>query len=757
MTTMKRRILETAAAAAILLTAAGGASGTQTKVWETSTQAEMAEGTFEGTQADSTGELSMGLETLRAELPEAGAVWAGLEVDGTVYLGTGNEGALYSLEGDRLVKLTTTDAIALVSLATDGKGTLFAGALPGGAIYRFTKEDLAQMAKKALSGAAQVKWEPGKTPSEKEKKKKDAEAKEKAKEEGKKEELKKEEGKKDAGGEAKQEPKKDEKKGPAAWATLEGADHVWALAWDEKKKTLYAGTGPEGNVYAVDGTGRATILADTEEEHVLSLALMPDGALLAGTANSARVLRIEGPGRVETLWDFDGTEVKALGLVERGGGAAPAIVAAVNTFKNPPKMPVKMPSTKDLSSMPAGKSSMAEIPEGEGLVAAILPEGGYRELASDKKTHLTSLRVAGGKVQVSTGSGGRVLEVDLEGKSTVILDVGERQVLTFALGGKTGFVGTSDPAAVHRILAGPPSDPLYISKVFDAGFPARWGRFVLRGEGAISWQTRSGNTKEPDETWSAWSTAGKDWEGKVGSPDARFIQYRLRIEGKTRVWNSQLFYLPMNQQAMVTEIVIEEPSLKPPAPGASKSTAHSAQVTIKWKVVNADADTLEYELWFAREGSDQWIDMRPEGEPLTKTEHTWDTSSIPAGHYLVKVVAKDDVVNDPALALSHSLVSHPLLVDNDPPSLDLAVKAAKGSSRIQGSVEDAMSEITRIEYSVDGSPFETLFPEDLIFDEKKETFSYSIEGLEKGGHTVTVRATDRRENQTSQGASFTVK
>ena len=742
-----------ATALAILLCAAPGADGTQTKIWEMATHDDFAEGTFEGTQVDSEGEITMGIETLRAEIPRAAAVWSSLELGSRVYLGTGNEGALYALEGDRLLRLTKTHAVALTSLVTDGSGALYAGSLPGGTIFRFGDDELDSLAKKAQKGGPKVKWEPGGEPKKDKKKKK--------KKEGDKDE-KKDEKKKDEKKKGVEKKADEKKKGPEPWVTLDEADHVWALAWDEKKKTIYAGTGPEGIVYAIDASGRATVLADTDEEHILSLAVARDGSVLAGTGNHARLLRIEGPGRVETLWDFDATEVKGIALVGGKKGKEPAIVVAVNKFKSPPKVSAKMPSKKDLSSpTKGGKSSFSKPPEGTGLVAAILPGGGYRTLYESKKTHLTALRAAKKRVHVATGSGGRVLEVDLEGRHAVVLDTAERQILTFALSGSSPVLGTADPATVHRVLPGPPSDPYYVSKVFDAGFQARWGTFVLRGDGEVAWQTRTGNTKEPDETWSDWSSPSKKLKGKVGSPQARFVQYRIRIKAKARVWNTQLFYLPQNQQATISEITIGDKvkgSSAKPSSSKSKSTkGASPEVKISWKVDNADADPLRYELWFALEGTKQWMPMLDEGEILTKTEYKWDTTSVPAGHYLVKVLAVDDTVNDPGLAASHKKISHPVLVDNDPPEVKISVKAGKGKATISGSVTDAFSEITRIEVTVDGGPWKTLFPEDLIFDEKGEKFSYTAGDLDKGPHTVTVRAYDRGMNGTSAGDHFTVK
>jgi hypothetical protein len=96
-------------------------------------------------------------------------------------------------------------------------------------------------------------------------------------------------------------------------------------------------------------------------------------------------------------------------------------------------------------------------------------------------------------------------------------------------------------------------------------------------------------------------------------------------------------------------------------------------------------------------------------------------------------------------------------VDNDPPEVDLKVAAGKGRATFSGVVEDDFSAISRIELSLDGGPFVTLFPSDLILDETRESFEHVEKDLEAGPHTATLRGFDQRGNSTSAGAHFTVK
>jgi len=83
------------------------------------------------------------------------------------------------------------------------------------------------------------------------------------------------------------------------------AEHVWALCYDEGKQTLYAATGPNGRLFAIDvarlerpAVGRRDrLLYDTGEKHLLSLVRGDDGALYAGSADQAILYKIT-PGGV---------------------------------------------------------------------------------------------------------------------------------------------------------------------------------------------------------------------------------------------------------------------------------------------------------------------------------------------------------------------------------------------------------------------------------------------------------------------------
>jgi hypothetical protein len=146
----------------------------------------------------------------------------------------------------------------------------------------------------------------------------------------------------------------------------------------------------------------------------------------------------------------------------------------------------------------------------------------------------------------------------------------------------------------------------------------------------------------------------------------------------------ELFYLPRNQRARVSDVQGGRPPLKrgeaprqPPPP--------TTLLNLSWKVNNPDRDPLRYRVAFREEGQPSWRDAFGEDTVLTEAKYTWDTGSIPDGYYVVRVEASDEPSNPDNLTLRSSATSEPIRVDNHPPRID-QLQVRKG--RLQGRVVD---------------------------------------------------------------------
>lgn len=541
-------------------------------------------------------------------------------------------------------------------------------------------------------------------------------------------------------------------KGPAKsklLVDLEKADHVWDLRYDTKRKVLFAATGPKGIVYSVSPAGRADLFYESSEDHALSLLLeAPGGDLIVGTSPKALLLRVSGPGRALALHDFDATEVKGIAAGDDG-----ALYLAVNKFPEPPSV------SKSRSSK--SKRSRGRPKPGKGKIFRRMPDGSVEPLLEFDDGHLTSIETPGdGLVYAGTGAKGRVVAVDDERVTYTTMDVEERQVTVLSLGGKQPLIATGDVGSVYRVEKGTPGLAEYRSGALDAGFVSRWGLLEWRAEGQLVVQTRSGNTEEPNETWSDWSPPLARSGVQVKSPPARYLQVRFRWsrDPGAVLRSFGVFHLPHNQRPVVTEIEVEtpfeveRPLLDEDDNGRSRRKGgrskrddeRSPVVKLSWEVDNPDDDALRYRLYFRPEAGTIWQAILPEEQVLTKTSFEWNTDPVPAGRYLIKVRASDEPDNPADLALHHDKISPPVVIDNDPPRLEGL--AAKGR-RIRGKARDDVSPIAALEYSLDGQVWRPIFPADRLFDELEESFELDLPPeVGSGPKVIAIRAYDRAKN-----------
>ncbi len=507
-------------------------------------------------------------------------------------------------------------------------------------------------------------------------------------------------------------------------ARPEGAEHVWALVHDGRQ--LFAATGPEGKVFAVDANGNASVYFDADEGHVLSLARDGD-ALYAGTNDDAVVYRLRGPGRAEIVHDFEGNEVSGIAVHE----GALAVVAN--------EMPAPRPLTTKTS-----RSSASEPPRpGKGRVYRVDPEGRVERLHHDDAMHFTTVRAASdGTLYVGGGKDGRLLRIAADGLVATYVDVDERQVLAIDVSGERPVFTTGDSAALYRVQPERATEALWTSKVLDAEFSARFGQLTWRGDGRVQLQTRSGNGSEPDATWTEWSQPITS-PGPIRSPAARFLQIRAKLLEPSAVLRAvQAYYLPQNQRAAVTRVGLKATKRGsddgPPSPRTT--------VDLTWEVSNPDDDAVRYRLRYRAEAQDVWRPMFREDVRLTKNEYRWDTSGLPDGWYVVEVEASDELANPPANVLRTQRASEPLLVDNHPPVIE---GVGFRGGRVVGRAVDALGPIALLEVAIDGGDWLPASPEDGILDTRDERFAIPVEGLAPGPHVIAVRATDAAGNTVS--------
>ncbi|HEY6879021.1 MAG TPA: hypothetical protein VI299_13435, partial [Polyangiales bacterium] len=129
-----------------LLAFPGAAIAVSTKSFEVDTSDAFEKGKVEGTAVYSSGTVMRAPQTTRTALDGVSVAYASaVGPDGAIYVGTGNEGAIYRVD-DQGAKLFADTPAALVTSLVWGDGKLYAGTLPGGRVYEVQANQARELA-----------------------------------------------------------------------------------------------------------------------------------------------------------------------------------------------------------------------------------------------------------------------------------------------------------------------------------------------------------------------------------------------------------------------------------------------------------------------------------------------------------------------------------------------------------------------------------------------------------------------------------
>lgn len=656
---------------------AGSASAVGTRTFDLQAQKDFEGGDLEGVAIDSSGQVRAGFNLGKVPVSQGTMIWSALpQKDGSILLGTGNEGKLVRVKGTKVTLEAESKELAITSLAEAFGGTIVAGTLPNGKLLKLVNGKLEQLAK------------------------------------------------------------------------LKDAKHIWALAYDEKSKALYVATGPDGKLYRVTQQGTATVYFDAPEKHLMSVAVGPDGAVYAGGGDKAKLYKISAPGRATVLYDFGKTEVRGIAFGKNGDVYAIANDISSGSYAS---------SFGSGGLAPSGPAPKPPQSRGKGELYRFDKDGAPELLLKSTSEHYTSLVMGDdGKPYVGTGVEGKLYTIDDAHNSVLVADTEERMISGLHLSGKSKFLVSSDPAVLHPIRGVGGADAVWTSKVLDAGLRARFGRLSWQSSGTLELSTRTGNTKEPDDTWSAWSR-GLTAAGDISSPAARYIQVRARWSRDKDAVLSEvtLPFVTDNLRAVVTQVDAKKKSsssgLTPS--GGPVTGKPNTKVSLSWKVNNPDKDQLKYRLEYRLVGTKQWYRLGKPGLKFKGTSHSWETAHLPEGKYRIRVHASDAPSNPPNKVKKHSLSSNVVIVDNTPPTVTQL--QVQGRS-VRGIAVDGVGPIQRIEVSLAGEdewvPFD---PNDGIFDEQREEFTADVSGLSpKGPALLSIRVYDSANNFVVQNVSL---
>jgi hypothetical protein len=732
-----------AAAAAALMLAPLSASSP--KFFQAATQSEFLKGDVENLSIDSRGELVLGPATELVYETAAPFLWAVTPApDGSIFVGTGNEGKVYRIGPDGKGALFFDAAeLEVHAMAPAPNGGLYVGTSPDGKIY---KVDRSGGATTFFDADTKYIW---------------ALAVDR-------------DGNLFAGTGEKGLIYKIAPDGKGAPFYDTKATHATALVFD-KAGNLLVGTGSPGKVLRIDPQGKAFVLFDSPFQEIRALHFDDKGALYAAALSGSGGSGSSG-GSVTTINEDRPADRS---LSEPGRAPVPSVSAEITSMSIVDVGGGSIPSTHE-DRRPA-----------KGAVYRISADGLWDELwesRDDSPYDLTFDQT--GALVIGTGNKGKIYR--LEGdplRPTLLARASAQQVTAFYKDARGRlFYATANPGKLFRLSTERAPRGTYESETRDAQMVSTWGAISWHGSVPAGSQvelfTRSGNTETPDDTWSAWSAAYTNADGSpVTSPKARYLQWRAVLTGKGGegpvLTSVTAAYLQRNLRPQVHSITVYPPGIvfqKPystgepelagfedqttpdrklaaaaqnqsqglsGSPTLGRRTYQKGLQTLVWKADDENDDDLVYDVLYRQEGETTWKTLR---KGVTDTILVWDTTTVANGTYFVRVVASDAPSNPVGTALTGELDSQAFDVDNTPPSIIVGgARVERGQTIVTFDVKDDHSPIQRVEFSQDGTRWRGVFPTDGIADSKLEHYQLAIDG-ELGDHGLTIRASDSMNN-----------
>ncbi|MFQ5957547.1 MAG: hypothetical protein ACE5KK_07230, partial [Candidatus Brocadiales bacterium] len=579
--------------------------------------------------------------------------------------------------------------------------------------------------------------------------------------------------------------------------------YIWKLRFDEAGR-LYAATGPEGKIYRISESGDANVFFESSQAHILDMVVDRGNNIYACSEPDGLIYKITPDGKAFVIYDAEENEVHCLALDSKGnlyaGTAsrarpqlpvmppAPSTVpfpeplpsreaappVGVNTLQQeiqPPPQPPRRPKIK-----PAKKPPLyGRTPRITNFVYKITPSNIIKKILKVQRGFIFALCVdEDDNIYVGTGNEAELYKIDKDESVSTLLEVKESQILSLLFMGKRGlFFGTGNKGSLYALSQTYAQKGVFKSSIFDAEMNSSWGNVSLDADipdgTNLTIAARTGNSAKPDNTWSEWSVEHKSRE-KIEAPPSRFIQYRASLSttspNTTPLLKSvSIAYLPNNQPPEIISLTIDREkrydSRRRPAKPINERRAKGRAVPrkptdvrrvpgpgtklIEWQASDPNRDNMSFVLYYKGVNERNWKFLQKEKE---KPSYLWHTTRVPDGEYLIKLVASDRPDNPPEVALNTEKIATPFVIDNTRPRLiNLSVSTVERNKvSVGGAVVDELSDVSKLQYSVDAGDWVSIFPKDRIFDARDESFSFTVEGLAPGEHTIVINATDKEGN-----------
>ncbi|MCS6885198.1 MAG: hypothetical protein RMM17_13820 [Acidobacteriota bacterium] len=561
--------------------------------------------------------------------------------------------------------------------------------------------------------------------------------------------------------------------------------YIWSLAFEDKH--VYVGTGEKGALYRVTLDGKAALYGRVSDKHVMCLTSDRRGGLLLGTEPSGLLLRTylaANEAKFFALTDSPLREIHQIAVA--ADGTIYALALSVQSSPDRSLSSATSATGGDSSSgsvtvifedeVVASSSTASSTSSGstavKSLVYKITPSGAVDVIWSSKDSVAFALLLSRDRVLVGTGTKGRIYSIDPKDKTfELIAQSSEEQTSTLIEFRDVVYFTSNNIGKLFRIDQEAALQGEYVSYVFDAKVVSKWGAVSWRGMGDLQIMTRCGNTEVPDNTWSEWQEVEKTKLGyEVAGPEARFVQWKAVLQRGSVLYGLKIAYLQHNLAPSVSKIVVLQPGValqevpqQPLDPGILAAGLDPAMFgfpatlqprkvfqkgarSLQWTAEDPNGDSLSYAIYYSQNLEGPWHLV---AKDLQTNYYTLDSDALADGKYYFKVVASDENSNPAESSLSGFQITEEVVIDNTPPKLTASKPVFSGDLvEIAFTASDENANIRRAQFSVDGGPWKTVFPEDGIADSKMEVYRIKTK-IADGVRFITLRCYDDNVNSTA--------
>jgi hypothetical protein len=200
---------------------------------------------------------------------------------------------------------------------------------------------------------------------------------------------------------------------------------------------------------------------------------------------------------------------------------------------------------------------------------------------------------------------------------------------------------------------------------------------------------------------------------------------------------------PLGRRSATPSVTLDTSTTSTPTMTYAKGT-----MSARWHVSDPNGDAMTYTVEIRAEGETTWKPLR---QKVRERYCSWDGAGFPDGEYRIRVIASDSPSNPPDEALTAEIVSDPFYIDNTPPRVS-NFAATRTGSRIEArwSSSDALNNIKKAEYSLDGGDWTIVAPEGRMSDSMDLGYRLALDNVAPGEHSLAIRVEDDYDNSAAE-------